>query len=784
MRFEKTFFLDKSQEPNAHELHCDGIGGACNVFINDQFVALRLETFAPFRIEIPSEQLRFGAENVIAIEVDSRLDFKSSIPLKAQAYDPQFFGGLVRNLAIVSKPPIRIDDVELNYRFLSESALELDMRVRCKTANLRGYALASDSAGARRVSLAFSVLNDSIEIASGIVGEFVPESDKSFALERRVALSGVRRWSLRSPARYSVRLSLRAATGDVLDDLSFQTGFRTIEAKDGGLFLNGEPIALKGVHIIEDDAETATALSRAEIERDLALARTLGANALYFSHVPHPLWQRYADSLGVLIFAGLPFRNAPTPILLKPKILENAEALLRSLIDATKFSPSVVAYGFGDGLNVADAPLETYLERLHSLAKNRSQNLVFFSPKRFAPSALYRYADFLGATALNVSVERLEAYLQDARSIQKPVVAMSYGVYAEPNNHNGYGDPHSLEHQAKFLMDAFKMFDRLNESGRFIAGSFVGTLCDYRLAFAPTLNAENPDPYVATTGLATLAREKKPAFEMVKSLYAGERVYNPPIGKAEADFSPVLILASVLLAVSFVYLLNNNKRLRENFSRAWFRPFNLFVDIRDSRIYIPSDTLALVLLWSFAWGALLSALLYAGRESFIADFWLTHFFPSRALKQALNVLAAKPALAVPSFAGLFFALSLGVAAIGRLWLFLTRNDRARYSQLLSVWAWSCAHWVLTLPLAAFIERFESDLFIAVVVAACALLLVLTTARFLMGVATVAELNRASTYSVGFLVLAATLGGLLALSVAFNQTFAYFQYWRATQSFNF
>ncbi len=776
VRFEKTFRLEKSEEANVFELHSDGVGGACNVLINDQFVALHLGSYVPFKVDIPSEYLQFGAVNKITIEVDNQLDVKNTVPLKAQAFEPQFFGGLVRNLALVSKAPIRIDEIDFNYQLSPDNTLELTLQTRCKTSTLRNYTIPSDSTGKRTVSLNFSLTKDSLVVASGIISEFVPESDKFITGEKKILVSNISRWSPQSPVRYTLSLSLQAANGDVLDDISFQTGFRTLEAKDGSIFINGEPIELKGIHIIEDNPETASAISNAEIEDNFALLKSLGANAVYFSQIPNPLWQQYADSLGLLMLINLPFRYAPTEILLKPKILENVDALLRETIHATKFSPSVIAYGFGAGLNVSSPNLDVYLERLYALAKKQSQHLTFFAPKSFVPSNLYRYSDFLAANALNLRVDEFESYLKEARALKKPVVITSYGVYAEPNNHNGYSDVHSLEYQAKFLMDSFKMFERLNESGRWIAGSFVESLCDYRLSFAPILNAENPNPYLATTGVVTFAREKKPSFEMIKSLYAGERVYNPPIGKADREFSPFLILSSVFLVVAFVYVLNSNKRLRENFPRALLRPFNLFVDIRDSRIYIPLDTLILLVLLSLTWSATLSAILYVARETFLLDFWLTHLIASKELKQHLNVLVLNPSFAVPIFAIVFFVISLLTALFAQLCLFIIRNQRMRYSQILNVWVWSCAHWFVMLALAIFIERLENEAFIYAVILTSLVFLAFTTLRFLMGIATVAELNRYSTYFFGFIILLVFWGGVFALYNNAAQTFAYFQYW--------
>jgi len=776
VKFERTFRLERSEEANVFELHSDGVGGACNVLINDQFVALHLGSYVPFSVDIPSEYLRFGAENKLTIEVDTRLDVKNTVPLKAQAFEPQFFGGLVRHLALVSKAPIRIDEIDFNYHLTSDNTLELTLQTRCKTSNLRNYAIPSDSTGKRAVSLKFSLTKDSLVIASGIISEFVPESDKFITGEKKISVPNISRWSPKSPERYTLSFSLLAANGEILDDLSFQTGFRTLEAKDGAIFINGEPVELKGVHIVEDNPETASAIFKKEIESDLALLKSLGANAIYFSQIPNPLWQQYADSLGVLVLINLPFRYAPTSLLLNPKILENTDALLRETIQATKFSPSVIGYGFGGGLNVSTPNLDVYLERLYALAKKQSQMLTFFSPKSFAPSDLYRYCDFLAANALNLRVEEFESYLKAARTLKKPVVITSYGVYAEPNNHNGYSDVHSLEYQAKFLMDSFKMFERLNESERWIAGSFVESLCDYRLSFPPILNADNPDPYLATTGLVSFTREKKLAFEMVKSLYAGERVYNPPIGKAAVEFSPFLILSNVFLIVMFVYVLNRNKRLRENFPRALFRPFNLFVDIRDLRIYVPLETVMLLVLLSLMWGAMLSSILHVARQSFLLDFWLTHLVGSRVLKEYLNVLVLKPLLAVAVFAVVFFALSLLTAAFAQLCLFFICSESMRYSQMLNLWVWSCVHWFVMLALEIFIERIESPLFIYGVMAMSLVFLVFSVLRFLMGIATVAELNRYSTYFFGFAILLVFWGGALWIYNYTTHAFAYFEYW--------
>ena len=58
-------------------------------------------------------------------------------------------------------------------------------------------------------------------------------------------------WSTDNPVLYSVRAELKDDCGNPIDDIVCETGFRTIEQKNGELLLNGERIILKGALLMQ-----------------------------------------------------------------------------------------------------------------------------------------------------------------------------------------------------------------------------------------------------------------------------------------------------------------------------------------------------------------------------------------------------------------------------------------------------------------------------------------------------------------------------------------------------
>ncbi|MFN3394671.1 MAG: glycoside hydrolase family 2 TIM barrel-domain containing protein, partial [Candidatus Thermochlorobacter sp.] len=340
--FEKVITLPRAFESRVLTLVSEGMGTRCEIFFNDQFVGAQTVGGVPFKIDIPSEMLRFGAENTLKIICDSRLNVPNAFPLSPQAYDKQNFAGLFRNLYLVVTSPIRFNDIDFRYQVFdtllaapqrtpatlpdTQTLVKLDLTVSVKEFDLRGYSLAVDSTGRKSVVAYGQLFLDTLKVSDKVtLAQFDAESNQVIRTQTSLQLLNAKLWHPTSPTRYSLRLELLSSTGDTLDDLTFSLGFRTVGLASGNFQLNRKPFLLKGLHVCEETEQTANILSPDDILRDLLLIRSAGVNALCFTELPNPIWHHFCDSLGFLTFIQLPVRNAPSRLLVQPGFLQQSE---------------------------------------------------------------------------------------------------------------------------------------------------------------------------------------------------------------------------------------------------------------------------------------------------------------------------------------------------------------------------------------------------------------------------------------------------------------------------
>ncbi|MDX7951176.1 glycoside hydrolase family 2 TIM barrel-domain containing protein [Lichenihabitans sp. Uapishka_5] len=114
-------------------------------------------------------------------------------------------------------------------------------------------------------------------------------------------------WSPDDPVLYSLEVTLEGE-GRALDRVTETFGFRSIEALDGKLLLNGKPLYLRGA--LDQDYYPdgiCTPPSTAFLEDQIRKAKALGLNCLRcHMKVPDPRYHAVADRLGMLIWTEIP----------------------------------------------------------------------------------------------------------------------------------------------------------------------------------------------------------------------------------------------------------------------------------------------------------------------------------------------------------------------------------------------------------------------------------------------------------------------------------------------
>jgi hypothetical protein len=143
-----------------------------------------------------------------------------------------------------------------------------------------------------------------------------------------------------SPSLYQAELSVMR-DGRVIDAQSDTFGFRTVEASDGKIWLNGRPIFLVGALDQDYYPKTmCTPPSDAFLREQVLLAKELGLNCLRCHiKVPDPRYLYWADRMGLLIWSELP--NWET---LSPSAELRAQQTLAGMIERDGNHPSIVAW--------------------------------------------------------------------------------------------------------------------------------------------------------------------------------------------------------------------------------------------------------------------------------------------------------------------------------------------------------------------------------------------------------------------------------------------------------
>jgi len=109
-------------------------------------------------------------------------------------------------------------------------------------------------------------------------------------------------WSAERPRRYSLRIALRAPSGEVVDEATVRIGFRRVEIHGLDLLINGRRVYVRGVNRHDFDQHTGRVISVDSMRADLVQMKRFGFNAVRTSHYPNdPAFLDLADELGLYV---------------------------------------------------------------------------------------------------------------------------------------------------------------------------------------------------------------------------------------------------------------------------------------------------------------------------------------------------------------------------------------------------------------------------------------------------------------------------------------------------
>lgn len=338
----------------------DGVMVSCKVYLNGIEIGEHFGGYTEFKFDL-TDHFKSEEDNILVVIVDS--NEQKDVPPFGNVVDYLCYGGIYREVYIDIKPKINID------RLMVEGNMYGQLRVRKNIIN-PDY---------NKYELTYKLIyNDEV------LAEF---KDDSYLIKN------YKLWDLDNPNLYYLEATLTSAYG--VDKQVARFGFRTVEFKKNGFYLNGNHIKLLGLNRHQSYAYVGYAMPKSMQIQDADLLKyNLGVNYVRCSHYPMSKhFLNRCDEIGLLALEEIPGWQHVSKDNQKWRSLhlQNVKDMIETLFN----HPSIMIWG----VRINEGPDDHELYTLaNEIAKNLDPSRPTGGIRNFKNSELledvYTYNDF------------------------------------------------------------------------------------------------------------------------------------------------------------------------------------------------------------------------------------------------------------------------------------------------------------------------------------------------------------------------------------------------------
>lgn len=302
-QYRRSFALPDSWITGQTFLRFEGVMSAFYVWINGERVGYSQGSMEPSEFNI-TRYLNKGA-NRIAIEV-----YRYSDGSYLEDQDFWRFGGIHRSVHLIHTPDVCLRNFSVRTLAVSgtgDYTLQIDPLLSVFGGqNGKGYILnaqLTDREG-KQISAMQGSAEDILDLEhkASRMNEWYPQRGPRKMGRLSAIIASPKCWTAETPYLYQLNLSIMTADGTVVQRVVQPVGFRHIEIKNGQMWVNGNPIRLRGVNRHEHDPLTARVMTEKRMLQDILLMKRANINAVRTSHYPNtPRWYELCDSIGLYI---------------------------------------------------------------------------------------------------------------------------------------------------------------------------------------------------------------------------------------------------------------------------------------------------------------------------------------------------------------------------------------------------------------------------------------------------------------------------------------------------
>lgn len=284
LRLEKEFEIEAGAKAM---LTVGAIDPGGRVYLDGELIAER-DSFEQFKVDI-TDKLKAAKKHTLTVEVDPRAP---EVLFRWHRNIDSYIGWFCEDITIDVINAIEITDIKAITQKTGERSASVALF--CKTSE----------ACRVKVYMAAAFPEKGEEAC---IGEFMSKGEMAAEVE----LSDIALWSAENPALYTLRFEAENAAGLPVDDAVIETGFRTVEQKNGAIYVNGKKTVMKGALIMQylpphhETATTHVCPRDWQIVWQYMMLKALGGNMIRLHVLGYGTndvrFARYADRLGVML---------------------------------------------------------------------------------------------------------------------------------------------------------------------------------------------------------------------------------------------------------------------------------------------------------------------------------------------------------------------------------------------------------------------------------------------------------------------------------------------------
>lgn len=771
--FHKNFSIDKTQlNKYSWRLVCGGIPYSSEITINGVIVG-RHEGELGFTLSL-RDIANLKEQNTIQIKVNNQIDYNTS-PCRKIPLEPKTYGGITRDIALLGVPAVWVDEYRFNTYSLDSNNAKTKFRIKVNATNLKGLSFGSliDTGGAKKITtdkaeftavlnLKKNIPNDTTLVKDTLKAEanFNLVTNHSANVDLDMTIVNPRTWSFENPNLYDATVKI-FYKGSLVDERIFKFGISKLAISKNKIYLNEKPVVLKGVGYQMETKQTGQTIQNEVIAKDLRTIKQSGANLVRFiGGNPNEFVFGLCDELGLLALVDAQIGMPPASQFRNNTYVDRTLEVVSTTISKGMGYTSVLGFGLSAVIPPSEYAIK-FAKKIKLLTNNTGKCLVL-SPQNYDAKELLLLADILILPTFDIDVIDLSKKINEIKlEVKDKPILVSYGKICQLGNHNGYNDPLSIEAQAKYVSDAY---NEITKQG--LQGSIYWSFCDYSTD-RPVLTANNKEQYILSVGLNDVAHNPRQSLNMLRSLLTESSPPTVLVGDFEEPSTIIFIVLGILCAVLSILMINMNSRFREDMMRAFLRPTNFFIDVRDQRIISTIQTISLSGVLAIILGVTMASVCYFYRTSENFDTLLSVFVKSDSLKEIINQVIWSPTYSIIFFT-LFFILGVLLVTCFILLLAMALRKNVSFNDSFAISTWSALPALVLTPFIMFLYRLLSVSGISSVVVALLIVIGLWVLyRLYKGVATVYDMGAIKFFSISSLSVV-----LLVVIIYFSSS--YFQ----------